>query len=604
MNFKEMSKAKKIICGICIFIMALSLFNIIWCFANLRIGHHSDETWSYGFANSLYDPYIYCKINDDIYLSDATDQNIGEWVSGKTFFDYIVVNRGEEFRYDSVYSNKSGDISGPLYEFILHTICSFFPETFSWWYAFSINIVCYILIVVLVIFIGNELCNELLVGCLAASVYSLTIGCINNIVYLRMYALFTVFLLWYLYLGIKLIKKNFKHCLFEYIKLFVCIIAGSFSHFYFLVLAFLFTLFTCFVLLLKKRIKEAFLFGGCELVSVGIFFVMYPSSLGRLTSVGSFYTNSLTYPYYLKLKIVLDVFSVETFGFHWLITKTNCLYLLGIIVFLSILVVLISFLFRHEELFKMVKNLAKRKLISFFQMLPGKIKGYFENISYINFILISTIFAFIFIVAKVSAVETMGETSDRYLFAIMPVFSIWLISICRRIASCFCHKYRPVFCGIISCLFIFCLIYQNLFYEKTYLFSNDNSDYLETITENANVIIASRYSWRLEWYANILMNSDNVLFISPSKLSDYKEAISDIPSDNPIILICEADAFGIENEKLASGIPFDIFSVLAIKNEVMLDEFITDLKSTNSRYSDLTLDNEIISFVGQSYVYK
>ena len=39
-----------------------------------RDGHHVDETWSYGYANSYYLPHVFGG------YSEETEKNIGEWI--------------------------------------------------------------------------------------------------------------------------------------------------------------------------------------------------------------------------------------------------------------------------------------------------------------------------------------------------------------------------------------------------------------------------------------------------------------------------------------------------------------------------------------------
>lgn len=48
-------------------------------------GTHSDEEWSFGLANSYYEPYIYSS-DDDNY-----DKNCNEWLSGEVLKNYLTV---------------------------------------------------------------------------------------------------------------------------------------------------------------------------------------------------------------------------------------------------------------------------------------------------------------------------------------------------------------------------------------------------------------------------------------------------------------------------------------------------------------------------------
>ena len=113
-------------------------FIVILCFqilcmiyyGNAKQGYFVDELWSYGLANSYYHPHVY----SDNALTER-------WVSGAYFSDYIKVLPEERFRYGSVLFNQTQDNHPPLFYIVLHTICSFFPNTFSKWYGIIPNMV-------------------------------------------------------------------------------------------------------------------------------------------------------------------------------------------------------------------------------------------------------------------------------------------------------------------------------------------------------------------------------------------------------------------------------------------------------------------------------
>ena len=88
--------------------------------------YHMDELFSYGSSNN----YIYLSIKPGKY----------DFPYNIFFKNYLIVNMNSRFNYYKVWKNQSKDVHPPIYYAILHTICSFFPEKFSRWYAGSINI--------------------------------------------------------------------------------------------------------------------------------------------------------------------------------------------------------------------------------------------------------------------------------------------------------------------------------------------------------------------------------------------------------------------------------------------------------------------------------
>ena len=118
-----------------IILFALLLFELIFAlfWGSKKEGYYIDEPWSYGLANSYYQPFLQ---NDDTYMK--------QWQEPDFYYDYVVVNEGEAFSYDSVIYNQANDVHPPFYYILLHTICSFFVGTYSKWFGLVLNLVFYI----------------------------------------------------------------------------------------------------------------------------------------------------------------------------------------------------------------------------------------------------------------------------------------------------------------------------------------------------------------------------------------------------------------------------------------------------------------------------
>ena len=148
-----------------------------------RDGHHVDETWSYGYANSYFLPHVFGGYTEE------TEQNIGEWITGEVFRDYITVREDQRFSFDSVMFNKKDDLSPILYAFILHFVCSFFPGQFSWGFAFFVSVLFFIPSLILIFVLSKEITKSKLVGFITVTYYIFS-GCgTGNFIYLRVYHL-------------------------------------------------------------------------------------------------------------------------------------------------------------------------------------------------------------------------------------------------------------------------------------------------------------------------------------------------------------------------------------------------------------------------------
>ena len=257
---------------ILIFIIILQIFNIIF-WGTQKEGYHIDEIFSYGLSNSYYDPFPYYE-SDDYYMY---------WHNVEYFKEYVTVSEEHRFAYDSVYYNQSQDVHPFLYYAVLHTVCSFFPESFSNWYAIFINIIFSVFNIGLLYHISNYIFKEKkqssLIVCIA---YGFSAGCVSNAVYLRMYVMVAFFILLFTFLHIKKYQQpdNKKYD----ILVGITTILGGLTHYYFYIFAFFISAFYTFFLLWKKKWKNigqyVFTMFGALLVAVAI----YPSTLEHIFS--------------------------------------------------------------------------------------------------------------------------------------------------------------------------------------------------------------------------------------------------------------------------------------------------------------------------------
>ena len=109
-------------------VFALSLaVNLYYCFQ--KAGFHEDEYYTYFSSNrsiGLYQP----------------DR---EWQDDLTILTEFTVKPGERFNYGLVKLVQSWDVHPPLYYYIFHTVCSFFPLEFTKWSGLITNLIAFLL---------------------------------------------------------------------------------------------------------------------------------------------------------------------------------------------------------------------------------------------------------------------------------------------------------------------------------------------------------------------------------------------------------------------------------------------------------------------------
>lgn len=209
---------------------------------------HMDEAYSFGLSQ-----YHGVEIQDnhDFY---------GNWHSGDYYRDYLVVDEDELNDISAVYNNQKNDVHPPLYYFFLRFFMEFSVGEFSMMTGIILNIIIYAFVTLILYFIVKRIFSAqsyagikaFVVTCLS----SFTLCTLSNVIYIRMYALLTLFVLLILMLHIKEYESGRPRL---YISVLYAAVSclGVLTHYYFLF--FLLPLYILFSVryLRKKDIKNA-----------------------------------------------------------------------------------------------------------------------------------------------------------------------------------------------------------------------------------------------------------------------------------------------------------------------------------------------------------
>ncbi len=162
------------------------LFLFVWCIQMLtavsfccqKQGFHEDEFYTY---------YSTARTNGLI-IED------GAWMERDAYFNEFVVLDGQEFQYGLVRLVQSWDVHPPVYYWVFHTVCSLFPGQFSKWFGLSVNLAAFGLSLFLLRRLALQVSGSrqklTLLVCLF---YGFTPAAVSGVVFIRMYALLTVF---------------------------------------------------------------------------------------------------------------------------------------------------------------------------------------------------------------------------------------------------------------------------------------------------------------------------------------------------------------------------------------------------------------------------
>lgn len=406
------------------------LFVLLWCMQMLtavyfccqKQGFHEDEYYTYYSTARTFG----LNIEDNA------------WMEHDTYFNEFTVLRGEQFQYGLVKQVQSWDVHPPVYYWIFHTISSFFPEKFSKWYGLSLNLAAYGLSMFLLWLLCLKVTeNNEKLSLLICLFYGFTPAVMSSVVFIRMYALLTVFVILCAILHVGAlrdydrIKLSFGKFLFP---LALVTYFGFLTQYYYFIFLFFIAAAFCLYLLWKDRnlwncIRYA--------ISLAIAFVLayltYPAFPGQMfkgqrgaQATGNFFDLSNTL---MRLEFFYQLLDEYVFG-----------------KMLSLLLIVIIVLFLYVNV---------KKKISILNKVDGNDKNDLDDIvnyeSKLNkrkyFILLFTVAGFFFVVSKTALL--LGETSIRYQ---TPIYGIVVLLIFTAIDYLIRHCYR--FSGLKSIKFI------------------------------------------------------------------------------------------------------------------------------------------------------
>lgn len=523
-------------------IIILAVVRLTYIF-NQRDGHHVDEVWSYGYANSYYLPHVFGG------YAGAPEQNIGEWVSGDVFKDYITVDEDHRFSFDSVMYNKKNDLSPIVYAFLLHFVSSFFPGQFSWGYAFFISVLFYIPSLFLIFILTSEITDSKFCGYLAVAYYIFS-GCgTANFIYLRVYHIFTFLTLLLFFLIHRILKHDDKKKYIYYIFLPVATLLGCLTHYYFLVIAFALTLFGAIFILCKKRLRDAFRLCYIMLFSVIVFFLSYTPALAMIMPYSSGETSSTGYyhyPYRFDLTIANVRFFQGTIGWFIPFNIAGLMYFFGIVVFCVIVIALVVFLFRNEQWMK--KACLKSKKIA--NNATVSVLGFCKEFSIsILVALLSAIF-YLLVIPYSATLVNMGF-SERYFFPAMSLFIVVYISIVGKIFLTIIKRIgKMVIKSLVIVLAVTLLVFLNIrsnMLTDIYKFENWGDRELKNYLSGKDVYIVIGNVRDMIYLSPLLYESDNVFVDFQSSYDEEDVAVPDLGPDCLLLII--EDGFITEEQK-------------------------------------------------------
>lgn len=280
---------------------------------HLRQGFFLDEIYTYGLSNSNCLPFL-----------TGYDPTVWQhWTSGADLLQYVTVQPGQAFQYGSVWYNQAQDVHPPLYYALVHTVSSFFPGQFSFWYAEVVNLAAYAVTLVALFLLARRFLQDRWSALAVLVLYGFGLAGIENAVYLRMYMVMAMWSVLSLYLHHRLLTApRTRPGLLAALFCVTCL--GALTQYYFILLSFFLAALTCLVLWRRRGLRAALPYALCMLLAIGAMLAIFPAVFTQLFGGGHMGSSTLENAGHLpdlKRPVLFVYYALKLyFGNHALLT--------------------------------------------------------------------------------------------------------------------------------------------------------------------------------------------------------------------------------------------------------------------------------------------
>ncbi len=222
-------------------ILAVLLSMLFLCtYISKKEGYHMDEILAFQLANAEYNPWIVptqpvgrlAKFMNEYIDGDSLGETISNvgfivkdtlgnrggsilanykadvydapvWISNEMFRDYVRCESYDDYNLFSVYFNVKDDNHPPLHFMLLHMMTSVFKGEISAWHGCVINLIAVAGVMWLLGLIGDMVFQKKSSSIALMILYGFSMAAVAATIWIRMYALLTLWTVWGLYLHLR-----------------------------------------------------------------------------------------------------------------------------------------------------------------------------------------------------------------------------------------------------------------------------------------------------------------------------------------------------------------------------------------------------------------
>ena len=580
-------------------IIFLQLANITRIIVNEKKSCHSDEIFSYGLANSFYEPYLETDgIRTEI--GAGHEYNLSNWISGDVIREYVTVQKGEQFRYDSVWYNQSMDRHPPLYYAVMHTICSFFPDTFSFVFGYAINFVCFAVTQIFLYKLSKNILKSGYLALIVCIFWGFSAAAADITMFIRMYCMLSMWTVMFFYLHSELLAKNEKPLWKQLVSIIIVTVCGALTQYLFLFVAFVTAVMFCIRYLCKRQFKIFWAYGFSLLGSAAAAELIYPAYLPNMFAETSHVKTQFLKQFNLCIRYLLDALCP--------ITKPSLIFwiptLLSIAFALVIMSVPVLYLFRDRDFVKNILIKIKdfpEKLKTFnLKKTRLNILGRVKKINFISWVIIVNVVVVMALTAYSIVFDEMFYI-DRYLFIIYPVTALFISLTIYFVFSW--SKYKKQILAFI--LILMTLIRFSIFVTHYTFNDNERIENIKEITKNSECIFVAEW-YREIWMMNCLpadlFDVDRLFVTCISHQEKDRSRLESIETDKPIYLL-----FNTQGHQYFDDEGKEYYRIEIYDDEK--DKFFADdisIEDFEKKYTDFYKNLSITKkweYIGEHYIF-
>lgn len=314
--------------GVRIFIVVLSML-FLCTFVTRKEGYHLDEILAFQLANAEYNPWIvptqpvgrlakfmaehidgenFGETMSNIgYIVGDTLKNRGSsilanykadvydapvWMEREMFQAYVRNDSKDDFNFLSVYFNVKDDNHPPFHFMCLHLMTSLFKGEISPWHGCVINLAAMAGVLWLLGLIGDILFKKKSSTVAVMILAGFSLGMVATTLWIRMYALLTLWTVWGLYLHIRkyvgvdqdmfyrIKRKNGKTKWLGSVDLFIITLLSFWTQYFGLFFILPLAIVTVILLLKSKRMREFWAYVRTMVSAAVVGVGLYPFAIG------------------------------------------------------------------------------------------------------------------------------------------------------------------------------------------------------------------------------------------------------------------------------------------------------------------------------------